>query len=491
MLTPSPRGADPAAPLALGRRLSGEMSSRIAAFAGPRSTQTRVPSRISLPVWPLLAGLAASFLYELQHRTGAELNADGWAYWQGAQSIADGLGYRYFSGDPIVAWPPLYSLYLSAWIRLFGSEAAVLTLANAVLACLQGALWTSLYSHLYPGERDRAATGLVAIYIALTIALYERSILAHNLFYTLLPALILAVWKGMNPCEPRRRFFITLSCFLGIALVESHISGLAYVAAAAFLAVVFPEGRLNVRAANGAAILAAPLTASLVTAAWLGQIGGHPIEGGRFSFAETLMQISDGIGYFVLPCAARLLGSIFLLGILAAISSSGPRSRQTSSVLAFCLISLTLLAVAFSVTWLNGFISESRHLLIVPLLVIPILASRSASSNSLIMKSVALLVFLTPLCRALSNAPITSHDLVPAYASISALPGFGRTMTVDGKMLVGPIAWEEPEGGYSSSGAPRWGASQTRVAGPQKATETFKLHAAENVQRESSPDRMR
>ena len=57
-------------------------------------------------------------------------------------------------------------------------------------------------------------------------------------------------------------------------------------------------------------------------------------------------------------------------------------------------------------------------------------------------------------------------------------------MTVDGKMLVGPIAWEEPEGGYSSSGAPRWGASRTRVAGPQKATETFKLHAAENVQRE-------
>jgi hypothetical protein len=209
------------------------------------------------------------------------------------------------------------------------------------------------------------------------------------------------------------------------------------------------------------------LTASLLTAAWLGQIGGHPIEGGRFSLAETLMQISDGIGYFVLPRAARLLGSIVLVGVVAAmlIRSSGPRSRQTLFVLAFCLVSLTLLAIAFSITWLNGLVSESRHLLIVPLLVIPILASRCASSNNLIMKSAALLVFLTPLSRTLSNAPMTSHDLVPAYASISACPGFGRTKTIDGKMLVGPIAWEEPEGGYSSSGAPRWGASQGGAAG--------------------------
>jgi len=55
---------------------------------------------------------------------------------------------------------------------------------------------------------------------------------------------------------------------------------------------------------------------------------------------------------------------------------------------------------------------------------------------------------------------MTSEDLVPIYASISPLPGSGKTANVNGKMLIGPIQWEEPEGGYSSSGEPRWGPSQ-------------------------------
>jgi hypothetical protein len=97
----------------------------------------KFPLRMSLWFWPLLAGVLASLIYGLQHRTGIELNADGWAYWQGAQSIADGLGYRYFSGDPIDAWPPLYSLYLSTWIKLCGPEASVLILANIALVFTQ------------------------------------------------------------------------------------------------------------------------------------------------------------------------------------------------------------------------------------------------------------------------------------------------------------------------------------------------------------------
>jgi hypothetical protein len=96
------------------------------------------PERLSLWVWPLLAGTLAAFIYGLQHRTGIEINADGWAYWQGGQSIAEGLGYRNFSGDPIVAWPPLYSLYLSAWIKLCGSGAVVLGFANFLLIFMQG-----------------------------------------------------------------------------------------------------------------------------------------------------------------------------------------------------------------------------------------------------------------------------------------------------------------------------------------------------------------
>jgi hypothetical protein len=120
-----------------------------------------------------------------------------------------------------------------------------------------------------------------------------------------------------------------------------------------------------------------------------------------------------------------------------------------------------LLAVAFSITWLNGFVSEPRHLLIVPLLVIPVLVSRLITSKAAVMKSAALLVFLAPVLRTLFlSDSVTSDDFVPTYASISPVPGFGKTVNVNGKTLIGPIGWEEPEGGYSLSGAPRWGPAQ-------------------------------
>ena len=442
---------------------SCELSGPIVPFAGPPSSPMKFPLRMSLWFWPLLAGVLASLIYGLQHRTGIELNADGWAYWQGAQSIADGLGYRYFSGDPINAWPPLYSLYLSTWIKLCGSEASVLILANIALVFTQGLLWTFLFYTLFADEQERDTIGYAAIYLALTIPNYERSVLAHNLFYTLLPIFIFASWKAITDRQQRGRLYVVLTCCFGIALVESHFSGVAYVAAAAFLFAIFPEhGRRN-GIADALTVLAVPLTASILTAWRLGQIGGHPIEGGRFSFIQTLLQISDGIGYFVLPHLGSVFGlttSIVIFGTLSR--SFEPRSNRITFVLVFSLLSLSLLAIAFSITWLNGFVSESRHLLIVPLLVIPILVSYFMSSKVVIMKTAALLVFLVPVSRTLFlNDTLTSNDFIPNYASISPVPGFGKTIDVNGKILVGPIPWEEPEGGYSSSGAPQWGLSQT------------------------------
>jgi hypothetical protein len=430
----------------------------------------KFPLRLSLWAWPLLAGALASLIYGLQHRMGIEINADGWAYWQGAQSIADGLGYRYFSGDPIVAWPPLYSLYLSSWIKLCGSQAIVLILANIVLIFLQGVLWTLVYYCLFAVDPKGAAIRYVTTYVALTIPLYEKQILAHNLLYSILPVFVITTWKRINHCGRLGRSYTVITCCLGILLAESHISGIAYVAAAAFLFAVVPDDCRRDRTVAALAVLAVPLAAWILTAWSLAQIGGHPIEGGRYSIIETLLQMSDGIGYFVLPRLGRIFGLIALIVILGASlsCSSKLRSNQTFFVFAFSLISLFLLATAFSITWLNGFVSESRHLLIVPLLIIPILVSYLMTSNTVVMKAAALLVFLAPVSRTLFlSDSVTSDDFVPIYASISPIPGFGKTINVNGKTLVGPIAWEEPEGGYSSSGAPRWGSSQTGAAGPR------------------------
>jgi hypothetical protein len=439
-------------------------------------------------VWPLLAGALAAFIYGLQHRMGIEINADGWAYWQGGQSIADGLGYRYFSGDPIVAWPPLYSFYLSAWIKLLGSGAFVLDLANILLIFAQGVLWTLVYVDLYGHESNGAALGYVAAYVALTIPLYEKQILAHNLTYTILPAFVIASWRGLNLCGRLGRLFTLITCCLGMLLVESHISGIVYVAAAAFSFAVFPDDCRQERAGAALAVLTIPLATWILTAWWLAQIDGHPLEGGRFSFIETLLQMSNGVIDFVLPKLGQVFGLPALIVFSGALLSvcfksrcpfealqdeGGGILRQTPArssklrlnricfVFVFSFIPLLLLAIAFSMTWLNGFVSEPRHLLIVPLLVIPLLVSYLITSKTAVLKAAALLMFLAPVSRTLFlSDTVTSDEFVPMYASISPIPGFGRTINLDGKTLVGPIAWEEPEGGYSQSGAPRWGSSQ-------------------------------
>ena len=291
-----------------------------------------------------------------------------------------------------------------------------------------------------------------------------RSKFLHtHLLYTILPVFVITSWKKINNCGHLGRSYTIITSCLGILLVETHISGIVYVAAAACLFAAIPDDCRRDRMVAALAVLAVPLAAWILTAWCLAQIGGHPIEGGRFSFVEMLLQVSDGISYFFLPRLGRIIGLIALIVFSGALLScfSKLRSNQTSFVTAFSLISLFLLTVAFSITWLNGFVSEPRHLLIVPLLVIPILISYLVTSKTVGMKAAALLVFLAPVSRTLFWSDSgTSDDFVPIYTSISPIPEFGKTLNVNGKTLVGPIGWEEPEGGYSSSGAPRWGSSQ-------------------------------
>ena len=417
-----------------------------------------ISPQIDIWAWPLFAGLLAVLIYVLSLRSGIEVNADGWAYWQGGQSIADGLGYRYFSGHPIVAWPPLYSLYLSAWIKLWGPEAFVLIVSNGVLIFLQSVAWTLLCYLFVKGHQSEGSLKYVAIYIALTTSLYERGALAHNLFYAILPVFIGASWKAKR---------LGLACASGVALVESHISGLAYVAAAALMVLFNGRGPLPNRAISALAILLAPTLALTLTAWRLDQFGGHPMEGGRFSIAQNLLQVCDAIGSFVLLHPGSLPGLLCMTitcGILVSFAIV-KKASSLLSVVAFAGVAVLLVAIAFSITWLNGFISDPRHLLIIPLLIFPGVIVCLLSFGTPVARTTALLIFVTPVWRLLSpDALVASGNLVPIHAAISPIPGFGRTATINGKLLVGPIRWEEPQGGYSATGAPRWGSSQAELS---------------------------
>ena len=101
------------------------------------------------------AVIALSALALLNCR-GIDLTPDGWAYWQGAVSLVEGKGYRYFSGNPIVAWPPLYSLYLAAWILVTGPTGLGLVIGNAFLISIQAWLWCYVLLTIWCDTGDEA-----------------------------------------------------------------------------------------------------------------------------------------------------------------------------------------------------------------------------------------------------------------------------------------------------------------------------------------------
>ena len=167
--------------------------------------------------------------------------------------------------------------------------------------------------------------------------------------------------------------------------------------------------------------------------------------------------------------SGQILGLLCAFLVVGLFVSYAFKQRGTNLcfLVAFTGLALALLAVAFSVTWLNGFISEPRHLMIIPLLIIPILVFYLWSSGTIMATTAALLILMAPVWRALVQDDRAASSLVPLNASISPIPGFGQTATINGKMLIGPIRWEEPQVGYSSTGVPEWSASQSkRVAVP-------------------------
>jgi hypothetical protein len=106
-----------------------------------------------------VAGAIAITSFVLLTWRGIALTPDGWAYWQGAVSIAEGRGYRLFSGGAITSWPALYSLYLSQWTLVMGPTGRGLIVASAVLVGAQAWLWCHVLQNIWY-ERKEPSTDL-------------------------------------------------------------------------------------------------------------------------------------------------------------------------------------------------------------------------------------------------------------------------------------------------------------------------------------------
>lgn len=399
----------------------------------------------------LAAGVAAAAFLML-HWQGTAITEDGWAYWQGAVNLAELGEYRYFSGDPILAWPPLYSLYLAAWTWLLGPSATAVVLANGVLIVAQAWAWTALVFHLADeaGQRpSRVAALLCAGFIGLFLALNQRWVLAHNLLYLLLPALILLTWREVRPGAQPASSTLAGLAVVATAMLLTHNAAVVFLLASATAMALLGDGSVRDRLAAIFATLAAPLAAWWAVRDSLGQAGSHALGEARDTPLSYMTQAFLGMGELV---GTPLTGPFLAAGLSALGIFILLRRREPVPMLAlvFTSVPIAALVALFSLTWVNDEIA-GRFLLFAPLLVGALLLLSSGPRAPIVVLIVTLATLPLLAYRtgkwAFSNPHAANRSVfVPIGAELSRQVAPGATETRDGRVVIGPSRWQERRG---------------------------------------------
>jgi hypothetical protein len=402
-----------------------------------------------------LSAVLAAIVFAILHRNAIEVTPDGWAYWQGSLSLLEGNGYRYFSGGEVTDWPPLYSLYLAAWISVLGPTGLGLILANAALAVAQAAGWIGLAQKaMQIAEEAISFWGalLSAAFAAIFIPLWEGPALAHNLLYTILPfqaALALGLAQPQDHSAARLAA-LTLTSAL---LLLSHNSGIVFVLAAALFVFLFAQKSFYTRALFTAIATAMPLGAWWAVRILFGQDDSHPFGQGRFSTAEYIRQAINGAGNLILPPPLTVIAALGIAALIAwlCIALAAGRSVRWFPFL-YTGIPFVLLIAIFNATWVYDPLSEPRFTLFVPLTVLP-LAMMMTKKRPVLLILLALFTMPALGYRIAFSRYYLSHaanypNAVGTNYVLSHEPAPGQLITQSGgTILVAPprYEWESQE----------------------------------------------
>jgi len=328
-----------------------------------------------LKVGAMFGGLISFIAFTMLHWRGIGLPPDGWAYWQGAVSIVEGHGYSYFSGTPISAWPPLYSLYLAFWTALLGPTGFSLVIANGFLITCQGVLWSYVLVKIIRGSEVRVTyitSATIGVYIGLFISIHQQQSLATSLQYTLLPVFLLEIWRlcksGHSEDSLTR---VGSASILGTGLVLSHNASFAFVGAGALL-VLLRSSDYKKNLVSSFLLGAIPAMCWLAVRLYLNQTGSHAIGigAGKFSYGTYLFQLITGVGGTVVP---RQLGANYVASILLFLFLTYSYFIVYDFLPNFVLGSLFLNYVMFNVTFVRNPIGSIRYVMFIPIITLPII----------------------------------------------------------------------------------------------------------------------
>jgi hypothetical protein len=401
-----------------------------------------VPKR-QAPILAILgAALFAAACFAFGHRDGMWVTPDGWAYWQGAISLSEGRGYSYFSGHPILAWPPLYSFYLAIWTGLFGPSALSVSIATGVLVAAQSAAWLALALKLAPADARKRplAIALAALFIVAFLALNQRQLLAHSLLYLFLPVQVMLTQTIIASERPRLRDIAWLGAASALAAL-SHNIGLAFTLVICATIIAMSKHRV----ATAMPVLLVALAASgfwSLSRTLFGQAASHAIGPGQA--ADTpLSYLVQGIA----GCADLLAPGPAGWVVLAAMAALALLYRRDPGVRLAALLTGLLFMVSlalFSIVHVNDPLS-GRFLQFVPLLLAPTLMLRLSADAGPRLALFAVLALPSLVFASVDTAlRPPPEDRVPNAAMISRDAPPGKMVLRHNVLLVGPVDWEEP-----------------------------------------------
>jgi hypothetical protein len=297
---------------------------------------------------PPLAGALAALGAVLLLRRGLVMGPDSWAYWEASVSLRERGSYAYFGGQRVVAFPPLFAVWLAGVQAVLGVSARALILSQAALAGCAAWQWIHLYRELGGRERARIADVAAVLAVAAALAVSAQTLLSESLWLALLPAALRAADRQGG------RAALGLGLATTALLLCRNVT-VAFLPALLAYAVLRADAASRARrAAVAAAALAAPVALWLAVRRSLGQSSAHASGSGSAGLLTYLGQTAVGLAEALGP--ARLgIGAALLTAVAAVCGAVSLRRDATGSrvraLALFAVLALLGQAALFATTY--------------------------------------------------------------------------------------------------------------------------------------------
>jgi hypothetical protein len=292
-----------------------------------RAAQTKVRSTLMLCLnkiysVPLIAAmLGVALILVATSRYGIGLSADSVTYIAASESLVDGRGYTGARGDPLLAFPPLFSTFMAV-MHIVGLP--VLAAARWINAISFGGI-IYLSSH-WLGTRTNSLYTLVAgaVVILFSAPLIEISVYAWSEPLFVVFALLALLQLQKSASSPSLTVPLISGLYVALACLTRY-AGITLIVTGVILLIVHRPGSLVLTARNILAFLA---VAAGPFALWLARnyLISSTLTGDRVlskvTFLQTLYQTLSVVSLWFLPKAIPVRPRVLLVALfLVAVSA--------------------------------------------------------------------------------------------------------------------------------------------------------------------------